>query len=57
MNARGVMEMVIASIVYRSGLVDAKLFSALLVMGIVTMTVTPVLLNRCIRSSGFAAPS
>jgi Kef-type K+ transport system membrane component KefB len=57
MNARGVMEMVVASIAYRSGLVDAKLFSALLVMGIVTTTITPVLLNRWIRSSGFAAPS
>jgi Kef-type K+ transport system membrane component KefB len=46
MNARGVMERVVASIAYRAGLVDAKLYSALLVMGIVTTTITPVPLKR-----------
>lgn len=46
MNARGVMEMVIASIAYRAGLVDQSLFSTLLIIGIVTTMVTPVLLKR-----------
>ena len=46
MNARGVMEMAVASIAFRAGLVDAKLFSALLVRRIVTTTITPVLLKR-----------
>jgi len=49
--------MVVASIAFRAGLVDAKLFSALLVRGIVTTTITPVLLKRWMRSSSFAAPS
>jgi Kef-type K+ transport system membrane component KefB len=50
MNARGLMEMVIASIAYRGGLIDQKLFSALLVVGIVTTVITPVLLKRWLRN-------
>ncbi len=46
MNARGVMEMVVASIAYRAGLVDQSLFSTLLIVGIVTTLLTPVLLKR-----------
>jgi Kef-type K+ transport system membrane component KefB len=46
MNARGVMEMVVASIAYRAGLVDQSLFSTLLIVGIVTTLVTPLLLKR-----------
>jgi Kef-type K+ transport system membrane component KefB len=46
MNARGLMEMVIASIAYRSGLVDQALFSTLLVMGICTTLLTPLLLKQ-----------
>ena len=46
MNARGVMEMVVVSIAYREGLVDRELFSALLVVGIVTTVVTPSMLKR-----------
>ncbi len=46
MNARGVMEMVVVSIAYREGLVDQELFSALLVVGIVTTVVTPSMLKR-----------
>jgi Kef-type K+ transport system membrane component KefB len=55
MNARGVMEMVVASIAYRAGLVDAKLFSALLVMGVVTTLLTPMMLKRWMASPSFAA--
>lgn len=46
MNARGVMEMVVASIAYRAGLVDQALFSTLLIVGIVTTMLTPLLLRR-----------
>ena len=46
MNARGVMEMVVASIAYRAGLVDQSLFSTLLIMGIVTTLITPMLLKQ-----------
>jgi Kef-type K+ transport system membrane component KefB len=46
MNARGVMEMVVASIAYRAGLVDQTLFSTLLIVGIVTTMLTPLLLKR-----------
>jgi len=46
MNARGVMEMVVVSIAYREGLVGQELFSALLVVGIVTTVVTPSMLKR-----------
>jgi Kef-type K+ transport system membrane component KefB len=45
MNARGVMEMVIASIAYRTGLVDQTLYSMLLLMGMVTTVCTPFLLR------------
>jgi Kef-type K+ transport system membrane component KefB len=46
MNARGVMELVVASIAFRAGLVDAEIFSALLVVGLVTTVLTPLLLKR-----------
>jgi Kef-type K+ transport system membrane component KefB len=46
MNARGVMEMVVVSVAYRAGLVDPSLFSALLVVGVVTTVVTPSMLKR-----------
>jgi len=50
MNARGVMEMVIASIAYRAGLVDASLFSTLLIIGVCTTVCTPLLLRQWQRS-------
>jgi Kef-type K+ transport system membrane component KefB len=43
-NARGLMEIVIATIAYRAGLVDVAVFSGLLVMGTVTTLCTPPLL-------------
>jgi Kef-type K+ transport system membrane component KefB len=46
MNARGVVGMVVASIAYRAGLVDQALFSALLLVGIVTTAITPLLLKQ-----------
>jgi Kef-type K+ transport system membrane component KefB len=46
MNARGVMEMVVASIAYRASLVDQGLFSALLLVGMATTMITPLLLKQ-----------
>jgi Kef-type K+ transport system membrane component KefB len=46
MNARGVMELVIASIAFRAGVVDGEIFSALLAVGLVTTALTPLLLQR-----------
>ncbi len=49
MNARGVMEMVVASIAYRAGLVDASLFSTLLIVGVFTTLCTPLLLRQWLK--------
>lgn len=46
MNARGVMELVVASIALRAGLVDQEVFSALLIVGLVTTVLTPLMLKR-----------
>lgn len=46
MNARGLMEMVVATIAFRAGLVDRNLFSTLLVVGMFTTLLTPILLRR-----------
>jgi Kef-type K+ transport system membrane component KefB len=46
MNARGMMEMVIASIAFGAGLVDASLFSTLLIVGMITTMCTPLLLRQ-----------
>jgi len=54
MNARGVMELVVASIAYHAGLVDQGLYSALLVVGMVTTVITPVLLRQWLTKSQIA---
>jgi Kef-type K+ transport system membrane component KefB len=46
MNARGVMELVVASIALRAGVIDREVFSALLVVGLVTTVMTPLMLKR-----------
>ena len=46
MNARGVMELVVASIALRAGLVNQEVFSALLIIGLVTTVLTPLMLKR-----------
>ncbi len=55
MNARGLMEMVVASIAYRAGLVDEALFSTLLIVGIITTLITPALLKYWQKQSEHAA--
>lgn len=46
LNGRGVMELVVASIAYQKGFIDAGLFSILLIMGVVTTLITPILFRR-----------
>ena len=46
MNARGVMEMVVASIAYRAALVSLSMYSSLLLVGLVTSMLTPLLLMQ-----------
>ena len=61
MNARGAVELIIADIAFRAGLFSqptptpplvASLFSAIVIMAIVTTLVAPVLLRLCFRRAG-----
>jgi len=54
MNARGVMELVVASIALHAGLVDREVFSALLAVGLVTSVLTPLMLERWQRYAPLA---
>jgi len=47
LNARGIMELVIANIAYKAGLINLEIFSILVIMGIVTTLSTPFMLKRC----------
>ncbi len=46
LNARGIIELVIAKIALANGLIDLSFFSILVIMGIVTTLVTPSLLGH-----------
>lgn len=45
-NARGIMELVIANIAYKAGLINLEIFSMLVIMGMVTTIITPLMLKR-----------
>ena len=45
MNARGIMELVIANIAFREGFINVEVFSMLVIMGLVTTLSTPFLLK------------
>lgn len=45
LNARGIMELVIANIAYSSGLISSEVFSILVLMGMLTTLTTPFLLR------------
>lgn len=47
LNARGIMELVIANIAYKAGLISTEIFSILVIMGIVTTLSTPFMLKKC----------
>ena len=51
LNGRGIMELVVARIGLSSGLIGADLFSVLVLMGVVTTIVTPVLLKRAFAAA------
>lgn len=46
LNGRGVMELVVANIAYQNNLIDQDLYSTLIIMGIVTTVMTPILFNK-----------
>ena len=46
LNGRGVMELVIASIAYQRGFISQGLFSTLIVMGVFTTILTPLMFRR-----------
>ena len=50
LNARGIMELVIANIAYKAGLIDSEIFSMLVIMGILTTLSTPIMLKRSFKS-------
>jgi Kef-type K+ transport system membrane component KefB len=61
LNGRGVMELVIASIAFDHGLIGEGLFSTLILMGVVTTMITPVLFRRYVlphyAAKNLAAPA
>ncbi len=46
LNARGIMELVIANIAYQSGLINSEIFSILVIMGVLTTITTPIALKH-----------
>ena len=46
LNGRGVMELVIASIAYQRGFIGQDLFSILILMGVATTMITPLMFRR-----------
>lgn len=49
LNARGIMELVIANIAYNAGLISIEIFSILVIMGILTTLSTPFLLKKAFK--------
>lgn len=45
LNARGIMELVIANIAYKAGLINSEIFSILVIMGVLTTITTPIMLK------------
>lgn len=45
LNARGIMELVIANIAYKNGLINTEIFSILVIMGVFTTLSTPFILK------------
>lgn len=46
LNARGIMELVIANIAYKAGLINSEIFSILVIMGVLTTLSTPIMLKK-----------
>lgn len=54
LNGRGVMELVVAGIAYQKGFIDQGMFSTLVMMGIVTTFITPLLFRSVYRGLALA---
>jgi Kef-type K+ transport system membrane component KefB len=52
LNARGIMELVIANIAYKSGLISSEIFSILVIMGVLTTLSTPIMLKKGFKIAG-----
>ena len=50
LNARGIMELVIANIAYKAGIINTEIFSMLVIMGLITTLVTPFLLKKVFKT-------
>lgn len=50
LNARGIMELVIANIAYKANIIDAEIFSILVIMGLTTTLITPILLKKATQA-------
>jgi Kef-type K+ transport system membrane component KefB len=50
LNARGIMELVIANIAHKAGLISNEIFSILVIMGVLTTLTTPLMLKRGFRN-------
>lgn len=50
LNARGVMELIIANIAFKYGLINLEIFSVLVIMGIITTITTPFLLKKSFKT-------
>jgi Kef-type K+ transport system membrane component KefB len=48
-NGRGLMELVIANVAYKSGIISNEIFTILIIMGIVTTLTTPSMLKYAFR--------
>jgi Kef-type K+ transport system membrane component KefB len=48
LNGRGIMELVVASIAFHKGFIDAGLFSVLVLMGVITTLLTPLLFSKLV---------
>ncbi|MDX1908926.1 MAG: cation:proton antiporter [Bacteroidia bacterium] len=49
LNARGIMELVIANIAYKNELISTEVFSILVIMGILTTLTTPLMLKQAFK--------
>lgn len=49
LNGRGVMELVVATIAYDRGFIGPTMFSVLVLMGVVTTVLSPILLNAALN--------
>jgi len=57
LNARGIMELVIANIAYKAGLINIEIFSILVLMGVLTTITTPMMLKKSFGLSHVPSPT